>query len=111
MLLDRLDLPESLWHRPAARLSVGQQQRVAAARALLGRPQMVLADEPTSALDAERQAAFMDLLQRECRAVGASLVFVSHDKRLASCFDSRFSMPANNISMRTIDDAARVGCA
>lgn len=94
MLLTRLDLPEPLWRRPAARLSVGQQQRVAAARALLGRPELVLADEPTSALDAGRQAAFMDLLQRECRAVGASLVFVSHDERLATRFGSRFAMPA-----------------
>jgi putative ABC transport system ATP-binding protein len=95
MLLKRLDLPESLWRRPAARLSVGQQQRVAAARALQGRPQLVLADEPTSALDADRQAAFMDLLQRECRAVGASLVFVSHDQRLAPRFDSQFAMPSS----------------
>lgn len=94
MLLGRLDLPEALWHRPASRLSVGQQQRVAAARALLGRPRMILADEPTSALDAARQAAFMDLLRRECRAVGASLVFVSHDERLAAHFDRRLPMPA-----------------
>ncbi|CAG2137792.1 ATP-binding cassette domain-containing protein [Cupriavidus plantarum] len=97
MLLGRLDLPEALWHRPASQLSVGQQQRVAAARALLGRPQLILADEPTSALDAARQAAFMDLLQRECRAVGASLIFVSHDERLARHFDRhfdrRFAMP------------------
>lgn len=93
MLLARLDLPEPLWRRPAARLSVGQQQRVAAARALLGRPELVLADEPTSALDADRQSAFMDLLQRECRAVGASLVFVSHDTRLMPRFDRHVAMP------------------
>jgi len=98
MLLTRLDLPESLWRRPAARLSMGQQQRVAAARALLGRPRLVLADEPTSALDADRQAAFMDLLQRECREVGASLVFVSHDERLATRFDRRFAMPPGALS-------------
>ncbi len=94
MLLERLDLPQAYWRRAAARLSVGQQQRVAAARALLGRPELVLADEPTSALDADRQSAFMDLLQRECRAVGASLVFVSHDERLAARFGRRFAMPA-----------------
>lgn len=94
MLLERLDMPASLWRRPAAQLSVGQQQRVAAARALLGRPALILADEPTSALDAARQAAFMALLQRECRASGAGLVMVSHDDRLASGFDRRFTMPA-----------------
>ncbi|MCG5261777.1 ABC transporter ATP-binding protein [Cupriavidus gilardii] len=93
MLLERLDMPASLWRRPAAQLSVGQQQRVAAARALLGRPALILADEPTSALDAARQAAFMALLQRECRASGAGLVMVSHDERLASGFDRRFTMP------------------
>ncbi|WP_006577283.1 ABC transporter ATP-binding protein [Cupriavidus sp. HPC(L)] len=94
MLLERLDMPASLWRRPAAELSVGQQQRVAAARALLGRPELILADEPTSSLDAARQAAFMTLLQRECRASGAGLVMVSHDERLASGFDRRFTMPA-----------------
>ncbi|UXC37662.1 ABC transporter ATP-binding protein [Cupriavidus gilardii] len=94
MLLERLDMPARLWRRPAAQLSVGQQQRVAAARALLGRPALILADEPTSSLDAARQAAFMTLLQRECRASGAGLVMVSHDDRLASGFDRRFTMPA-----------------
>ncbi|RZT39408.1 ABC transporter ATP-binding protein [Cupriavidus agavae] len=92
MLLGRLDLPAPLWKQPAGRLSIGQQQRVAAARALLGRPELVLADEPTSALDAARQAGFMDLLQRECHAAGASLVFVSHDARLAEGFDRRVSI-------------------
>ncbi|HAG74009.1 MAG TPA: methionine ABC transporter ATP-binding protein, partial [Thauera sp.] len=68
-------------------LSVGQQQRVAAARALIGRPGLVVADEPTSALDADRQQAFIALLLEECAAAGAALLFVSHDQRLAAHFD------------------------
>ena len=83
-LLAELDLAESLWRRPVTQLSVGQQQRVAAARALIGAPELVIADEPTSSLDAARQAAFLDLLARECDAAGATLIFVSHDARLAS---------------------------
>ena len=54
-------------------LSVGQQQRVAAARALIGGPELVLADEPTSALDADRRAAFLDLLFRQCEREGTTL--------------------------------------
>jgi putative ABC transport system ATP-binding protein len=83
-LLAELDLDPSLWSRPVTQLSVGQQQRVAAARALIGAPELVIADEPTSALDAARQAAFLDLLADECRLAGATLIFVSHDARLAS---------------------------
>ena len=83
-LLQRVALPPSLWPRRADALSVGQQQRVAAARALIGRPELVIADEPTSALDAARQAAFLDLLARECALAGSTLIFVSHDARLAS---------------------------
>ena len=86
-LAAHLDLAPELLARPAAELSVGQQQRVAAARALIGRPGLVIADEPTSALDADRQRAFLDLLQAECAAAGASLLFVSHDPRLAGHFD------------------------
>ncbi|MEW5788857.1 MAG: ABC transporter ATP-binding protein [Pseudomonadota bacterium] len=91
-LLAHLDLGEDLWKRPAAQLSVGQQQRVAAARALIGRPEIVIADEPTSALDASRQDAFLDLLRRECTAARAALLFVSHDQRLAEGFARRVAM-------------------
>jgi putative ABC transport system ATP-binding protein len=72
---------------PASRLSVGQQQRVAAARALIGRPEIVIADEPTSALDRDRQIAFLDLLFSEVSAAGAALIMVSHDETLGSRFD------------------------
>ena len=85
-LLGAMGLPEPLWRRPAAQLSVGQQQRVAAARALIGRPALILADEPTSALDEETRDAFMALLQQCCAAAGSALVFVSHDARLAQRF-------------------------
>lgn len=86
-LLGALDLDPGLLGRPAAELSVGQQQRVAAARALIGQPEILMADEPTSALDAERQAAFVTLLLSEARRAGSTVVFVSHDIRLASHFD------------------------
>lgn len=86
-LLTHLDLAPGLWQKPAAELSVGQQQRVAAARALIGQPEILIADEPTSALDAERQQVFIDLLLTESAAAGAALLFVSHDVRLAAHFD------------------------
>ena len=85
-LLAAMGLPEPLWQRPAALLSVGQQQRVAAARALIGQPALLLADEPTSALDEDARDAFMALLQRCCAESGSALVFVSHDARLAARF-------------------------
>ena len=81
-----LDAP-GIGERPAASLSVGQQQRVAAARALIGRPDLVIADEPTSALDRNRQMAFLDLLFGELAATGASLMMVSHDETLGPRFD------------------------
>jgi len=68
-------------------LSIGQQQRVAAARALLGRPEIIVADEPTSALDFDARANFLRLLMHECRAQGTSLLFVSHDTSLGGLFD------------------------
>ena len=86
-LLAALDLDPRLADRPAASLSVGQQQRVSAARALIGRPELILADEPTSALDPRRQAAFIELLMKEVAASGGTLLFVSHDQRLATLFD------------------------
>jgi putative ABC transport system ATP-binding protein len=95
-LLTHLDLDAALWGRQATRLSVGQQQRVAAARALIGRPEILIADEPTSALDAARQAAFLDLLRQECAAAGSALLFVSHDQRLAAGFDRQVHMDEIN---------------
>ena len=87
-----MGLPAALWQRPAVQLSVGQQQRVAAARALIGRPEVVIADEPTSALDAALRDSFMDVLIGECQAAGSSLVFVSHDQRLAARFDAQLCL-------------------
>ena len=94
MLLDRLDIAPELHTRPAHALSVGQQQRVAAARALIGKPEILIADEPTSALDAPRQAAFVDLLLAEARANRSALIFVSHDLRLATHFDGVLELSA-----------------
>ena len=92
--LQRMGLPESLWARRADSLSVGQQQRVAAARALIGQPELVLADEPTSALDAELRHDFMDVLLQAVRDAGSTLVCVSHDPQQAARFDLQWSLPA-----------------
>ena len=82
--------------RPVTELSVGQQQRVAAARALVGSPPVVVADEPTSALDADARGTFLELLFAEVRAAGATLVFVSHDRELAGAFDRVVDLAALN---------------
>jgi len=95
-LLQRMGLTADLWGRRADALSVGQQQRVAAARALLGAPELVIADEPTSALDTALRDGFMDLLLGACADNNSTLVFVSHDDRLAERFDERLSLPTLN---------------
>jgi len=94
-LLSHLEIND-IEHVPVIQLSVGQQQRVAAARALIGKPQIVIADEPTSALDADRQAAFLDLLVRECDDAHATLIFVSHDRRLARHFHREVALTSIN---------------
>ncbi len=101
-LLERVALPSALWARRADALSVGQQQRVAAARALLGRPALVIADEPTSALDASLRDAFMALLLEACRDGGSTLVFVSHDDRLADRFDRCVALSVVNRAARPV---------
>ena len=95
-LLARAELPRSTWQRPASQLSVGQQQRVAAVRALIGAPAVVIADEPSSALDEALRESFMDLLLGECARVGSALLFVSHDSRLAARFERVLDLPSLN---------------
>jgi len=89
-LLTRLGI-----ERPGAKpeqLSVGQQQRVAVARAVACDPPLVLADEPTASLDPENSAAAMDLIQAVCREKNASLLCVSHDPAMRERFERRMSL-------------------
>ena len=100
-LLRELGIEEALIRDKAAasQLSVGQQQRVAAARALIGSPELIIADEPTSALDRDRQQAFLDLLFGVVAEAGSTLMMVSHDQTLAP----RFSRVVR------LDDIAKAG--
>lgn len=93
-LLDALGIPEDHWRRPITHLSVGQQQRVAAARALTGTPELILADEPTSALDAANRDRFIELLLQLAAQQQSSVVFVSHDQSLAARFDHQIALEA-----------------
>lgn len=86
---------------PVTQLSVGQQQRVAACRALIGAPELIVADEPTSALDADRRSDFIELLFRSCEDVGATLLFVSHDRGLEPMFSRALSLPEINRATET----------
>lgn len=85
-LLGALGLEWELFERPARQLSVGQQQRVAVARALIAKPEILLADEPSSALDSDSRDAFIDLLLDNARQTGCTVVFVSHDRSLQPHF-------------------------
>ena len=85
-LLEQLGLDRSLWQRAVTELSVGQQQRVAVARALIGSPEILIADEPTSALDTDTRDGFLELLFREAQVQGSTIIFVSHDPHIASHF-------------------------
>jgi putative ABC transport system ATP-binding protein len=87
-----LGLPDGIETAKAASLSVGQQQRVAVARALIGSPPILIADEPTSSLDETSQASFLDLMFDQVRAQGSTLLMVSHDPRLAERFDRTIQM-------------------
>ena len=96
-LLGRLGLES---HRIAGlktrELSVGQQQRVATARALMGQPELIIADEPTSALDAAMRDRFLELLFEECDLSKAALLFVSHDQGLGRHFDRQVGLAELN---------------
>lgn len=87
VLCQRLGLSTGLLTRPAREVSVGQQQRVAVARALLLKPAILIADEPTSALDSDSRDAFMQLLIEVAEQAGSTVIFVSHDRSLQPFFD------------------------
>ncbi len=95
LLADHLHIGDLLKKR-VTELSVGQQQRVAACRALIGAPEIIVADEPTSSLDFDRREVFLELLFAECELAGATLVFVSHDRTLESMFSRTISLPDIN---------------
>jgi putative ABC transport system ATP-binding protein len=99
-LLTALGLSDArLLNRRVTDLSIGQQQRVAAARALIGAPRLLIADEPTSSLDTEARADFLRLLMNECSAHATTLLFVSHDPALGVLFD-------RTVNLRDINRAA-----
>ena len=86
-LCKSLRLPDTVTRMQANNLSVGQQQRVAVARALIGNPSLVIADEPTSSLDSDAQNIFLDLMFAQIEKNNSTLLMVSHDTSLSSYFD------------------------
>ena len=86
-LCKSLRLPDTVTDMQANNLSVGQQQRVAVARALIGNPSLVIADEPTSSLDSDAQNIFLDLMFAQIEKNNSTLLMVSHDTSLSSYFD------------------------
>lgn len=95
-LMDQLKLSTQLLTQKANQLSVGQQQRIAVARALYHQPELIIADEPTSALDSDTRDAFIDLLLEQCALNNSTVLFVSHDPSLASHFDEQVDLHALN---------------
>lgn len=85
-LLDRVGLSHRMTHRPAM-LSVGEQQRVAVARALANKPQVLLADEPTANVDSGHQQQVLDLIRESCREEEVALVLVTHTPEVAEQFE------------------------
>tara|TARA_A100000164_G_scaffold287519_1_gene260543 strand:- start:782 stop:1468 length:687 start_codon:yes stop_codon:yes gene_type:complete len=86
-LFKQLRLPDDITQFRASSLSMGQQQRVAVARALIGNPSLIIADEPTSSLDADAQKIFLDLMFQQISENNSTLLMVSHDRSLSEQFD------------------------
>ncbi|WP_163832959.1 ATP-binding cassette domain-containing protein [Spartinivicinus ruber] len=102
-LLTQLGLNQPDLHkRKVTELSIGQQQRVAAARALIGHPELIIADEPTSALDTDAREGFLKLLFEVCKKAGATLLFVSHDGTLEHLFSNTLDMRLINKASQTV---------
>jgi len=92
-ILETLGLSTKAHRKPEA-LSQGEQQRAAIARAILNRPEIILADEPTSALDDANAKAVMDLLIRQAEQTGAALLIATHDSRIVSYFSNVIRLSA-----------------
>jgi putative ABC transport system ATP-binding protein len=105
-LLDRVGLGHRLSYRPS-QLSIGQQQRVAVARALANQPSLVLADEPTGNLDARHAAEALALIRDICREQRAALLLVSHDPVVLGAFDRQENLARLNRAVRDVPAAAR----
>ena len=91
-LFKQLRLPDDIAQYRASNLSVGQQQRVAVARALIGNPSLIIADEPTSSLDTNAQQLFLDLMFKQISENNSTLLMVSHDKSLSNRFDRQINI-------------------
>ncbi len=98
-LMDSLLLDAKLLKHRADQLSIGQQQRVAVARALINEPEILIADEPTSALDEEAKDEFMDLLLSTQQRTASTIIFVSHDRDLMKHFEHQSSMSDMNLAL------------
>jgi putative ABC transport system ATP-binding protein len=85
-------MDDEILNKKVTELSVGQQQRVAACRALIGSPEILIADEPTSSLDEDAQNSFINLISKECKLHDITLIFVSHDARFKNLFDRKFEL-------------------
>ncbi|NBT12405.1 MAG: ABC transporter ATP-binding protein [Planctomycetia bacterium] len=105
-LLGAVGLGHRLDHKPAE-LSIGQQQRVAVARALANRPRAVLADEPTASIDTRHQQQVIDLLRDSCRTEGAALLVVTHDPGVAGQFPRQVRLEDFNRAARAAASPAR----
>jgi lipoprotein-releasing system ATP-binding protein len=100
-LLDRVGLRHRLTHKPAA-LSVGEQQRVAVARALVNQPVLLLADEPTANIDPAHQQQVIDLLREVCKAENVAMLLVTHSDEVAEQFERVEHLENLNKVMATV---------
>jgi len=100
-LLGRVGLTHRLTHKPAA-LSVGEQQRVAVARALVNRPSLLLADEPTANIDPAHQQQVIDLLREACRDENVAMLLVTHSDEVAEQFDRVEPLETLNRTIGTV---------